>query len=113
MADKEPDADTVRFLTLADKFITLANSESDTEDAANIHMPFLYAAARYNAFVAKAVLNVSDQEHFIDQITEDYANMLRQHLADPGLGGGNGSGGNGSEKQNGKTASDTDDFLNS
>jgi hypothetical protein len=80
--------DTAGFLKLAGKFIELANRENSHVPATELHMAFLYAAARYNAHVAKAVLDVPDQEKFIAEITAHYANLLRQHLADPSLGGG-------------------------
>ena len=49
-------------------------------------MAFLYAAARYNAYVGKSVLDVADHESFVKEMTQHYADMLRQHLGDPSLG---------------------------
>ena len=49
-------------------------------------MAFLYAAARYNAYVANAILNVPDHEDFVARMTKQYQEMLRQNLADPNLG---------------------------
>ncbi|MDX2288284.1 MAG: DUF3144 domain-containing protein [Hyphomicrobiaceae bacterium] len=78
--------DTAQFLKIADKFIDVANRENAKVRATDLHMAFLYAAARYNAHVAKAVLNVDNHEIFVADMTKQYAEMLRQHLADPGLG---------------------------
>jgi Protein of unknown function (DUF3144) len=77
--------DTAAFLKVADKFIDIANRENDRIAATELHMAFLYAAARYNAHVAKAVLKVENHEAFVDDMTKAYQDMLRQHLADPGL----------------------------
>ena len=78
--------DSTGFLKLAGRFIDLANRENRRIDATQLHMAFLYAAARYNAHVAKAVLKVEDHEKFVETMTGEYRDMLRQHLADPGLG---------------------------
>ena len=80
--------DTSAFLKLAGKFIDLANRENQRIPATELHMAFLWAAARYNAHVAKAVLNVDNQEEFVKAMANEYRDMLRQHLGDPGLGNG-------------------------
>jgi len=80
--------DTMAFLKVADKFIDVANRENKRIKADQLHMAFLYAAARYNAFVAKAVLAVPDQEAFVQEMAGHYQEMLRQHLADPSVGSG-------------------------
>ena len=77
--------DSAAFLKLADKFIDVANRENATVPATDLHMAFLYAAARYNAYVAKFVLDVAEHETFVKEMTAHYADMLRQHLADPSL----------------------------
>ena len=41
-----------------------------------------------DAFVAKAVLAVPDQEAFVQEMAGHYQEMLRQHLADPSVGSG-------------------------
>lgn len=73
------------FLSLADKFIDLANRQNAKIDARNIQTSMLWAAARYNAHVAKNVLDVPEHEPFVDEMVKTYAEMLRQHLADPSL----------------------------
>jgi hypothetical protein len=84
-ARKEGQLDTTAFLKLADKFIDLANRENRTVQATQLHMAFLYAAARYNAYVAKSVANVDEHEKFVDHMVEQYREMLRQLLADETL----------------------------
>lgn len=81
-ARKEGILDTTAFLKEANKFIELANRENRTVKATDLHMAFLYGAARYNAYVAKAILEVDNHEEFIDHMVEQYREMLRQHLAD-------------------------------
>lgn len=77
--------DTAAFLRIADKFIDVANRENDKVKATDLHMAFLYAAARYNAFVAKVVLDVDEHEPFVKHMVDQYKEMLRQHLADDTL----------------------------
>ncbi len=77
--------DTTAFLRLADKFIDVANRENRTIAATELHMAFLYAAARYNAHVAKVVLDVQNHEAFVADMTKAYQEMLRQNLADPNM----------------------------
>lgn len=74
-----------RFLQIADKFIDIANRENQTQAATELHMAFLYAAARYNAHVAKNVLEVDEHEPFVEQMLKSYQEMLRNHLADPSV----------------------------
>lgn len=73
------------FVALADRFIDVANRQNTGVDARNVHMAMLWAAARYNAHVAKNVLQVAEHEPFVQDMLGRYAEMLRQHLADPNL----------------------------
>ena len=84
-AGKTGELDTEAFLKVANKFIELANRENQTVKATDLHMAFLYAAARYNAYVAKAILDVETHEEFVQHMVEQYTEMLRQHLADDAL----------------------------
>ena len=84
-ARAEGKLDTAAFLKVADNFIDLANRENRTVLATELHMAFLFAAARYNAHVAKTVLGVEDHEQFVTHMTKQYTEMLRQHLADGSL----------------------------
>ena len=56
----EGQLDTTGFLKLADRFIDVANRENARTPASELHMAFLYAAARYNAYVGKTVLDVDN-----------------------------------------------------
>ncbi|WP_417417288.1 DUF3144 domain-containing protein [Hoeflea sp.] len=77
--------ETEKFVRLADRFIRVANSANAKIPATEIHMAFLYGAARYNAFVAKNVLDVADHEAFVAEMVAAYSEMLRNHLADPNV----------------------------
>lgn len=74
-----------RFTEIADRFIDLANRENRDVPATDLHMAFLWAAARYNAHVAKNVVGVDEHEPYVEAMVKAYTEMLRQHLADPGL----------------------------
>ena len=84
-ARKKGELDSTAFLKLADKFIDLANRENSRVKATQLHMAFLFAAARYNAYVAKTVTDVGEHEKFVTHMVEQYREMLRQHLADDSL----------------------------
>lgn len=84
-ARKEGHLDTVAFLKMADKFIDLANRENKAIKATELHMAFLFAAARYNAYVAKRIQAIDNHEEFVTHMVEQYREMLRQHLADESL----------------------------
>lgn len=81
-AESDPEA---QFAELSNRFIEMANRANKTISAPEVHLPFLYAAARYGAFVAKAALKVSDHEAYVEEMSRRYAEMLRRHLADPSL----------------------------
>ena len=85
-AKTEGTLDAAGFLKVADKFIDVANRQNAHVRATDLHMAFLYAAARYNAFVAKTILDVDNHEVFVKEMVEQYKEMLRQNLADPSLG---------------------------
>ena len=80
-ADGRIDEDS--FIKLADQFISLANSRNKKVLATELQFVMLYASARYAAHVGKNVIEVDDQESFIDHMTAQYKDMLREHLADP------------------------------
>ena len=77
--------DSTAFLKLADKFIDLANRENTHVKATQLHMAFVYASARYSAYVAKSVTDVEEHEKFVAHMVGQYQEMLRQHLADESL----------------------------
>ncbi len=74
-----------QFMNIADKFINVANRSNQRVPAVELHMAFLYAAARYSSHVCKNVLEVEDQEKFVSEMTKSYQEMLRNHLADPSV----------------------------
>ncbi|MDF1606837.1 DUF3144 domain-containing protein [Hoeflea sp. YIM 152468] len=78
-------SETEKFVRLADRFIRVANTANSKIPATDIHMAFLYGAARYNAFVAKNVIDVADHESFVNDMIAAYSEMLRNHLADPNV----------------------------
>lgn len=84
-ARKEGQLDTTGFVRLADKFIDLANRENKKVNATQLHMAFLYGSTRYSAFVAKAIMKVDNHEKFVEEMTKNFQEMLRQHLADDGI----------------------------
>ncbi|MGI9372988.1 MAG: DUF3144 domain-containing protein [Hyphomicrobiales bacterium] len=84
-ARTEGQLDTAGFLKVADSFIDVANRHNRTVQATQLHMAFLYAAARYNAHVGKSVLNIDDHEEYVETLTNEYRDFLRQHLADETL----------------------------
>ncbi len=84
-ARKEGELDSTAFLKLADKFIDLANRENAQVKATQLHMAFLYASARYSAYVAKSVTDEQEHEKFVAHMVVQYQEMLSQHLADESL----------------------------
>lgn len=76
---------TEQFLAQSDRFIDLANRLNKQFAATDLRMIMLYAAARYNAHVAKNVVDVDDHEAFVDETTRAWQEMLRNHLADPSV----------------------------
>lgn len=85
---KQGQLDESAFLKTADKFIDVANRENETVQATDLHLAFLFAAARYSAYVGNVVLQVEEHEPFVEHMVKQYQEMLRQHLADPNLAGG-------------------------
>ena len=73
------------FLALAGRFIDLANRQNRNIDARNVALAMRWATARYEAHVAKNVSDVKEHEPFVNDTLKGYAEMLRQHLADPHL----------------------------
>ncbi|WP_206452902.1 DUF3144 domain-containing protein [Aurantimonas marina] len=71
------------FVRLADRFIDVANRANRKVPATDIHMAFLYAAARYNAHVGRNVRDVDDHEVYVEEMAGIYKEMLRTHLSDP------------------------------
>lgn len=77
--------DPTAFLKVADQFIELANRQNRSILATDLATAFLFAAARYNAHVAKNVLEVETHEEYVAEAVKSFTEMLRQNLADPEL----------------------------
>ena len=45
----------------------------------------LYAAARYSAHAGKNVLETDNHEDYVKHMSEQFIDMIREHLADPNL----------------------------
>ena len=75
--------DEEKFLKIADRFINLANSLNKKTIASDLHYAFLFSSARYSAHVGKNVMEVENQEHYIDHLVNQYRDMLRENFADP------------------------------
>ncbi|MEP1443636.1 MAG: DUF3144 domain-containing protein [Hyphomicrobiales bacterium] len=84
-ARAEGTLDTAAFLKVADGFIDVANRQNQKVKATDLHMAFLYAASRYNAHVGKNIVEVEDQEAYVNEMMKTYGEMLRNHLADPNV----------------------------
>jgi hypothetical protein len=84
-ARSEGSLDNAAFLKVADRFIDVANRQNQRVKATQLHLAFLYASARYSAYVATTILDVANHEEFVKQMTAQYQEMLRQNLGDPGL----------------------------
>ncbi len=75
----------VKMMQIADRFIDVANRENKSINATDLHIAFLYAAARYNAHVGKNVMEIDQHEPFVESMLKTYQEMLRNHLADPSV----------------------------
>ena len=82
---KASQLDPTAFLKVADDFIDLANRKNRKIAAADLSMAFMYGAARYQAHVARNVVEVSDDEDFVTHMANAFTEMLRQNLADPNI----------------------------
>ena len=67
---------------MADRFITIANELSKTQTKDRVGMAFLFATARYNAFVSmgKSEDLRRDKEDALNWHTAEYRRMLESNL---------------------------------
>jgi hypothetical protein len=84
VSNNEPDK---QFWDLADSFIHLANEHLATAPLGKVSATFLYAVARFNAFVVTANTQTkleleSDKERAIAYFAEQYEKMLRENVED-------------------------------
>ena len=83
--NSEGKLDENSFVKLADQFISLANKRNRKVLATELQFVMQYASARYAAHVAKNVIDVDNHEEFVDHMTAQFKDMMREHLADPTL----------------------------
>lgn len=81
----ETEAATADLPKIAGQFIDLANRQNRTVDAPRVFHALLWSAARYGAFVGKSIVRVADHEAYVAEMTKQFQEMLREHLADPSL----------------------------
>ncbi len=82
MSENIPDQE---FFELADSFIRLANQHRENIPATKVSSAFLYAAARYNAFVAASADGAdpeSEREVVIEYFTQQYRKMISENMDD-------------------------------
>ena len=77
--------DGKNFLKLADHFISFANTKNKTIKSTDLNYIMLYAAAWYSAHVGKNVLETDNHEDYVKHMSEQFIDMIREHLADPNL----------------------------
>lgn len=84
MSTTQPDQ---QFWELADTFIREANEQCSVAERAKVGAALLYAAARFNAFVAVAAAGnemsfLADRQKAFEYFSEQYARMLAENLDD-------------------------------
>ncbi|MCW5695290.1 MAG: DUF3144 domain-containing protein [Bauldia sp.] len=91
MAQPEPPKDYSKpytndqYVALANKFIGYANDEGKKTIPTNVQAAFLFAAARYTAFMARKVVRPPDDAAFIEDVTKNFRRMLTEQMADKGF----------------------------
>ena len=75
------------FYEMADAFIALANKQSKNADPGKVSATMLYAAARFNTFIAasesgSASEYSSNKAQSFDYFMSEYKKMLEEHFAD-------------------------------
>lgn len=75
------------FYEMADAFIALANQQSKNVGMGKTSATFLYAAARFNSFVAASESNSAEEyalnkKSSLDYFLSEYKKMLEEHFAD-------------------------------
>ncbi len=75
------------FYDMADAFIAVANKQCKKRDPGTVSATFLYAAARYNTFIAASGSESADKfsahkEDFLKYFLDEYKKMLEEHFED-------------------------------
>ncbi|MCE9583726.1 MAG: DUF3144 domain-containing protein [Planctomycetes bacterium] len=83
----EPEPPDAKFWELADSFISLANKHTAQTPKSRVSATLLYAASRFNSFVASSAYRakadlVADREKIVGYFVAQYEKMLRDNLAD-------------------------------
>ncbi len=82
-----PSSTDKEFWQLADSFIALANEHCNSVSNKKVSAAFLYAAARFNAFIVAANSSGKEQlavekDNAVTYFMEEYERMLRENLDD-------------------------------
>ena len=73
----------LEFRQIADKFIDLANKESEAKDSAFVGSSMIYACARYSSFVVASYAKDKAQfETEVDDAVEFFSNEFKRMLTD-------------------------------
>ncbi|MCG6904518.1 MAG: DUF3144 domain-containing protein [Rhodobacter sp.] len=75
------------FFKRADAMISLANDQLEDADIGAVSASFLYAAARFNAFVSAANCETAQEmaaskSEMVDYFLDQYRTMITEHLED-------------------------------
>ncbi len=72
------------FYDLADQFVDLANSLSESERVSRVSSAFLYACSRFNAYVMQVQggMVAEADEEAIRYLLDQYEAMLREHMSE-------------------------------
>jgi hypothetical protein len=76
-----------KFYEMADAYISLANKQGKEVEMGKVSATFLYAAARFNVFLAASGSNTAEEfashkKDVIDYYMTEYEKMLEEHFAD-------------------------------
>lgn len=75
------------FYDLADRFVELANEQSRSDEPPRISAAFLFAASRYNAFLAREIARAGrSREELLEYFVDQYRRVLEQNMRDLAVG---------------------------
>ena len=84
-ASEKGGLDQDAFIRTADRFVTLANTLNRKVIASDLQFAMNWATARYSAHVGKNVMEIDNQENYINHLVNQYRDMLRENFADPAV----------------------------
>ena len=87
MTEHQQDDEEQQFWDLVDRFVIVANDASDDMPTSTVSSALLYAAARFNAFIASAEAQSAEQlksqrSGAVDFFSGQYKGMLAENLDD-------------------------------